>query len=99
MNQAYLILTDSGGIQEEAPLLGKPTLVMRRTTERPEGVEAGATMLVGVEVDSIVGATQNLLDDKVKYSRMAQVRNLYGDGQAAKHISDISIESLEEEQG
>lgn len=96
MSQAYLILTDSGGIQEEAPSLGKPTLVMRRSTERPEGVKAGAALLVGVETDSIVEAAQNLLDDEGTYRRMAQVRNPYGDGHAAERIADISLHWLEE---
>ena len=96
MNQAYLVLTDSGGIQEEAPSLGKPTLVMRRATERPEGVKAGAALLVGVETDSIVEAAQGLLDDEGIYRRMAQVRNPYGDGRAAERIADISLHWLEE---
>ena len=89
MKRAYLILTDSGGIQEEAPSLGKPTLVMRKTTERPEGIEAGAALLVGVETDSILEATQRLLDDRDVYQSMASVRNPYGDGQASRRIADI----------
>ena len=80
MKKSYLVLTDSGGIQEEAPSLGKPTLVMRKKTERPEGIEAGAATLVGVETESIVSETQHLLDDADAYARMANVRNPYGDG-------------------
>ena len=89
MKRAYLILTDSGGIQEEAPSLGKPTLVTRKKTERPEGIEAGAAILVGVEKGSIVAASQRLLDDADAYRSMATVKNPYGDGQAAKRIVEI----------
>ena len=89
MKRSYLVLTDSGGIQEEAPSLGKPVLVMRKVTERPEGVEAGAAELVGVDTDSILAATQRLLDDGDVYGRMSAVRNPYGDGQASRRIADI----------
>lgn len=89
MSNAYIILTDSGGVQEEAPTLGKPTLVMRKTTERPEGIEAGTALLVGVETDSIADAAQHLLDDKNAYARMAKARNPYGDGHAAERIVGI----------
>ena len=89
MKRSYLVLTDSGGIQEEAPSLGKPTLVMRKVTERPEGVEAGAAELVGVDTDSILAATQRLLDDGDVYRSMSAVRNPYGDGQASRRIADI----------
>ena len=92
MKRSYLILTDSGGIQEEAPSLGKPTLVMRKKTERPEGIEAGAAVLVGVETESIVSETQNLLDNADAYARMSNVRNPYGDGKATKRIADILAE-------
>ena len=82
-----LILTDSGGVQEEAPTLGKPVLVMRDTTERPEGVAAGVVKLVGPQADRIVAATLRLLDDETEYRRMATGANPYGDGQAAPRIA------------
>ena len=96
MSQSHLILTDSGGIQEEAPSLGKPTLVMRKTTERPEGIEAGTALLVGVDTDSIVVAAQRLLDDKEAYQRMATAKNPYGDGHAAERIAEILVHWFED---
>ncbi|MBD0743341.1 UDP-N-acetylglucosamine 2-epimerase [Streptomyces sp. CBMA152] len=81
-----LVLTDSGGIQEEAPSLGKPALVLRTTTERPEAVEAGAARLVGTDPDAIVAATAALLDDPVAYERMASAGNPFGDGRATERI-------------
>jgi UDP-N-acetylglucosamine 2-epimerase (non-hydrolysing) len=89
MAQSYLILTDSGGIQEEAPSLGKPVLVMREVTERPEGIEAGCVKLVGVERINIVKNTTLLLKDEAVYQQMAQTKNPYGDGMAAKKIVKI----------
>ena len=89
MNRAYILLTDSGGIQEEAPSLGKPVLVMRDTTERPEAVKAGTVRLVGTDVSGIRSATVELLDDMQKYQRMSQAYNPYGDGQAAQRIVAI----------
>jgi UDP-N-acetylglucosamine 2-epimerase (non-hydrolysing) len=86
MERSYLILTDSGGIQEEAPSLGKPVLLMRQVTERPEGIEAGCVSLVGVKRSDIVEAVGCMLTDKAAYSRMAQIANPYGDGLAAKRI-------------
>ncbi len=86
MNRATLILSDSGGIQEEAPSLGKPVLVMRDTTERTEAVDAGTVKLVGAEKDNIVSAVQLLLDSKEAYEAMAFAHNPYGDGQAAQRI-------------
>ncbi|WP_081496383.1 non-hydrolyzing UDP-N-acetylglucosamine 2-epimerase [Herbaspirillum sp. YR522] len=86
MQRCHLILTDSGGIQEEAPSLGKPVLLMRDTTERPEGIDAGAVRLVGTDVAGIVAATRQLLDDPAHYQAMAQAGNPYGDGQAAQRI-------------
>ena len=86
MSRCYLILTDSGGIQEEAPSLGKPVLVLRNVTERPEGVAAGTLRLVGTETASIVAAAENLLNDPAAYARMAGARNPYGDGQASQRI-------------
>ena len=92
MNKAYLILTDSGGIQEEAPSLGKPVLVMRNATERPEVIEVGAAKLVGTYEDSIVNETMKLLRDNEEYNRMAQAPNPYGDGKAAERIVKILLE-------
>lgn len=87
--RSYLILTDSGGIQEEAPSLGKPVLVMRDTTERPEGVEAGTLKLVGTEEDVIYQAFDQLLTDYQEYERMSQASNPYGDGKASVRIADV----------
>lgn len=86
MNRSYLILTDSGGIQEEAPSLGKPVLVMRDMTERPEAVEAGTVKLVGTDTDLIVQEAKILLDDQTAYEKMAYAHNPYGDGKAAQRI-------------
>ncbi len=92
MNAADLILTDSGGIQEEAPSLGKPVLVMRETTERPEAVEAGTVKLVGTDVDKIVGEISVLLEDRQAYERMSFAHNPYGDGKACERIIDALAE-------
>lgn len=89
MEKAYFILTDSGGVQEEAPSLGKPVLVMRETTERPEVVEAGAAKLVGTDMFTIVRNVQRLLRDKKVYERMARAVNPYGDGTAAVKIVSV----------
>ena len=89
MDRAAVILTDSGGVQEEAPSLGKPVLVMRDTTERPEAVEAGAVRLVGTEADVIESATSELLTDGSRYESMAKAVNPYGDGQAVRRILDV----------
>lgn len=86
MNRSHIILTDSGGIQEEAPSLGKPVLVMRETTERPEAVTAGTVKLVGTDTNRIVDETQALLDDAERYSAMAMAINPYGDGRACGKI-------------
>lgn len=94
MNKSYLILTDSGGIQEEAPSLGKPVLVMRDTTERPEGISAGTLKLVGTEEEGIYKNFYELLTDKTEYMRMAKAVNPYGDGYASKRIVDI-IEEMD----
>jgi UDP-N-acetylglucosamine 2-epimerase (non-hydrolysing) len=87
MSRAHLILTDSGGVQEEAPALGKPVLVLRHTTERPEGIAAGNARLVGVDAGTIVTEAERLLDDERAHRRMSRARNPYGDGKAAKRIS------------
>lgn len=89
MNRSYLILTDSGGIQEEAPSLGKPVLVMRDTTERPEGIEAGTLKLVGTESQAIYSQFTALLDDEQAYQQMSHAANPYGDGHASIRITDI----------
>ena len=89
MERADILLTDSGGVQEEAPSLGKPVLVMRDTTERPEAVLAGTVKLVGTNQETIVTETLKLLDDPVEYARMSQAHNPYGDGLAATRIVDI----------
>jgi UDP-N-acetylglucosamine 2-epimerase (non-hydrolysing) len=86
MDSAYLILTDSGGIQEEAPSLGKPVLVMRETTERPEAIEAGTVKLVGADQNKIVQAVDQLLSDEIVYKTMARTHNPYGDGHATERI-------------
>ena len=87
MNRADLIITDSGGVQEEAPALGKPVLVMRDTTERPEALAAGTVRLVGTDADRIEAETLRLLDDPAAYADMARAMNPYGDGQAARRIA------------
>ncbi len=89
MSRAYLILSDSGGVQEEAPSLGVPALVLRTTTERPEAVAAGAVRLVGVEEDAIVAAANRVLRDPIEHERMAQAVNPYGDGRASERIVSI----------
>ena len=89
----FLIMTDRGGIQEEAPSLGKPVLVLRETTERPEGVEAGTLKLVGVEKESIYRGVKKLLDNRETYSKMSRTSNPYGDGKASKYIVDSFIKS------
>ena len=89
MSVATLILTDSGGIQEEAPSLGKPVLVLRDTTERPEGIEAGTAKLVGTNAKHIVGETERLLDDRRQYEMMSGAINPYGDGRASERIASV----------
>lgn len=89
LNKSYLVLTDSGGIQEEAPSLGKPVLVMRDTTERPEGIKAGTVKLVGTEEEVIYSNFKTLLEDKKEYEKMRKASNPYGDGFASKRIADV----------
>ena len=91
-NKSYIILTDSGGIQEEAPSLGKPVLVLRDTTERPEGIKAGTLKLVGTDEETIYNETKNLLTDKIEYEKMSKASNPYGDGHASEKIVDAIIE-------
>ncbi len=94
-SRSYMILTDSGGIQEEAPSLGKPVLVLRDTTERPEGIEAGTLKLAGVEEETIYDLTKELLTDSALYNQMAQASNPYGDGNASELIVEPLINLLE----
>ncbi len=91
MTQSYLILTDSGGVQEEAPSLGKPVLVMRDTTERPEAVEAGTVKLVGADQEKIIQHVNELLDDTVIYQQMSLAHNPYGDGKASERIIEAIL--------
>lgn len=92
MAKSYLILTDSGGIQEEAPSLGKPVLVLRDTTERPEGIEAGTLKLAGTNEDTIFNLAHELLTDKTEYEKMARAKNPYGDGEASRRIADAIVD-------
>lgn len=93
---SHLIITDSGGIQEEAPSLGKPVLVMRDTTERPEGIAAGTLKLVGTNEEVVYNAFKLLLDDKEEYERMSHANNPYGDGFASKRIADVLLEKFKD---
>lgn len=94
LSRSYLILTDSGGIQEEAPSLGKPVLVMRDTTERPEGIAAGTLKLVGTEEETIYNEFSRLLSDKSEYDVMSKASNPYGDGHACERIADVLVNEL-----
>ncbi len=96
MNKSHLIITDSGGVQEEAPSLGKPVLVMRDTTERPEAVEAGTVILVGTETEKIVSEATKLLEDKELYEKMSALHNPYGDGEACQRIVSFIEEKVNE---
>lgn len=91
MNQSYLIITDSGGVQEEAPSLGKPVLVMRDNTERPEAVDAGTVILVGANKGKIVEETRVLLHDRIRYQQMSTLHNPYGDGNACRRIVEFIV--------
>ena len=94
MDRSTLILTDSGGIQEEAPSLGKPVLVMRDTTERPEAVAAGTVKLVGTDTQAIINNVSQLLDDEAEYKTMSQAHNPYGDGKACARIIEVLEKDL-----
>ena len=94
MEKSHIVLTDSGGIQEEAPGLGKPVLVMRDTTERPEALEAGTVKLVGTDYDKIVSEVSSLLDDAQYYKKMSQSINPYGDGKACERIVDVFMDCI-----
>ena len=93
-NKSYLILTDSGGIQEEAPSLGKPVLVLRDTTERPEGIDAGTLKLAGTQEEDIYRLTKELLTDKEAYDAMSHASTPYGDGHASERIAEAIIEKF-----
>ncbi len=95
-NKSYIILTDSGGIQEEAPSLGKPVLVLRDTTERPEGITAGTLKLVGTDEDTIYEETKKLLTDKKEYEKMSKASNPYGDGHASERIVEAIVQKFSE---
>lgn len=97
IKKSYLILTDSGGIQEEAPSLGKPVLVLRDTTERPEGIKAGTLKLIGTDEKKVYKEIKKLLDDKSEYEKMSKANNPYGDGFASKKIVDEIINKYKEE--
>ncbi|MFH0883065.1 MAG: UDP-N-acetylglucosamine 2-epimerase (non-hydrolyzing) [bacterium] len=94
LDRCHLVLTDSGGVQEEAPTLGRPVLVMRDATERPEGIEAGVAELVGTDPERIVSRVQRLLDDRETYERMSKAQNPYGDGTSSRQIADILVSRL-----
>ena len=94
MNKCYLILSDSGGVQEEAPTLGKPALVLRTTTERPEAIEAGTAKLVGTSKEAIIAEAQRLLSDRSAYNEMATKANPYGDGKSSGRIVDILLKKV-----
>jgi UDP-N-acetylglucosamine 2-epimerase (non-hydrolysing) len=94
LNRSYLVLTDSGGVQEEAPVLGKPVLVMRNETERPEGIEANVAKLIGTDVEDILRNTELLLNDPGEYAKMSRCVSLYGDGKASERIVNILLNSL-----
>jgi UDP-N-acetylglucosamine 2-epimerase len=91
MNRSHLLLTDSGGIQEEAPSLGKPVLVLREKTERPEAVQAGTARLVGTDIEAIVSETERLIQDGVEYERRRRIHNPYGDGHASERIAETIL--------
>ena len=93
INKSYLILTDSGGLQEEAPSLGKPVLVLRTETERPEAVDAGTVKVIGVEYENVYKEITHILNDKKEYDKMSNAVNPYGDGKACDRIIDF-IENL-----
>jgi UDP-N-acetylglucosamine 2-epimerase (non-hydrolysing) len=98
MERSYFIMSDSGGVQEEAPSLGKPVLVLRDTTERPEGIEAGTLKLVGTDTENVYKEAKKLLDDEKHYRTMSEAKNPYGDGFASKYIVDAILEGTEHEE-
>ncbi len=99
LDRSYLVVTDSGGVQEEAPSFGRPVLVTRNTTERPEAVEAGTVLLVGTDRDRLIAEVSRLLDDTDAYERMSRAHNPYGDGFAATRIADALVASARQSNG
>ena len=97
INRSYLIMSDSGGVQEEAPSLGKPVLVLRNTTERPEGIEAGTLKLVGTDENNIYKETKELLINNEEYNKMSKASNPYGDGHASERIVDAIINKYKDD--
>ena len=97
MARSFLVMTDSGGLQEEAPYFGIPVLVMRTETERPEAVEMGTVRVVGVKEEDIVAAAEHLINDATEYDKMAQAVNPYGDGHASERIIDAILKWAKEE--
>ena len=95
MSRCYMVMTDSGGLQEEAPALGKPVLVLRTETERPEAVEAGTVKLAGVNKEVILSLAKDLLDNKDSYEKMAKAANPYGDGNASQRIVQAILNKFE----
>jgi len=98
LNKSFLVLTDSGGIQEEAPALGKPVLVMRDITERPEGIQTGAAILVGTDKQRIVYEVERMLEDEDRYREMQRTISPYGDGNASKRIVSILVNEWEKQE-
>ncbi|MBD3842737.1 MAG: UDP-N-acetylglucosamine 2-epimerase, partial [Campylobacterales bacterium] len=96
MDKSYFVITDSGGVQEEAPSLGKPVLVLRDTTERPEAVDAGTVRLVGTNKENIILEAAKLINDKIAYEKMSRAHNPYGDGNASKRIVEFLKKSMNE---
>ena len=96
IKSCHIVLTDSGGLQEEAPSLGKPVLVLRSNTERQEAIEAGTAKLIGTSIDNIVKETTNLLTNKESYDQMARVKNPYGDGNSSKRVLEAVMKFLEQ---
>ena len=94
ISRSFMVMTDSGGLQEEAPSLGKPVLVMRNETERPEAVDAGTVKIAGVDEDIIYNMAKTLLTDEVEYSKMAKAVNPYGDGHASERIVKAIVEKF-----
>ena len=97
LTRTHLIMTDSGGIQEEAPNLGKPVLILRNVTERPEGIMSGNTKIIGTDTDNIVSETEKLLEDQTAYEAMSLASRPYGNGNAAKTITNVLIEVMSRE--
>ncbi len=94
MNKSYLVMTDSGGLQEEVPSMGKPVIVLRNVTERPEGIKAGTLKLAGIEEENIYNTAAVLFDNKDEYSKMAKAKNPFGDGFAAERITEAILYSF-----